>query len=196
MVCLNQSIPDETQFIAAPRICGAGHTFSIPPCLVTFICRRLEWANAKVDPSVEEHAWLQRWPFPNAQASVCFQFFKSSSPSRTTTPRQKHRRIGISRVEFHKVGPAMIRNIILQLLFVNCAYSVVTQDCLWKDGEAADGYVPCTTDPTATQGTCCHQGDVCLDSGLCYGSVGLVYRGACMSEWSSSGCLTYCDDSK
>jgi hypothetical protein len=28
---------------------------------------------------------------------------------------------------------------------------------------------------------------------MCYGGVGLVYRGACINEWGGD-CLTYCDD--
>lgn len=57
----------------------------------------------------------------------------------------------------------------------------------------AENYTAC--DPNASQGTCCLQGEACLESGLRYGSLGLVYRGACINEWSSDGHLTYCADS-
>jgi hypothetical protein len=39
------------------------------------------------------------------------------------------------------------------------------------------------------------QGETCLESGLCYGAIGLVYRGACANIWDSGSCLTYCEDS-
>ena len=87
---------------------------------------------------------------------------------------------------------AMTRSLFSQLLLANCVFAI-TQNCVFKTG-VAERYVPC--DPNASQGTCCADGETCLESGLCYGGLGLVYRGACLNAWSSSGCVTYCDDSK
>ncbi|KAL4906365.1 hypothetical protein BDW74DRAFT_177379 [Aspergillus multicolor] len=54
-------------------------------------------------------------------------------------------------------------------------------ECTWPDGSIAEGYAPCN--PTASKSACCLVGEICMTSGLCYGKVGLNYRGACMGEW-------------
>jgi hypothetical protein len=61
-----------------------------------------------------------------------------------------------------------------------------------KDGSEATNFLPCGNS-TATSGNCCLKGEACLDTGLCYGGIGLVYRGACVNEWGGD-CVTYCDD--
>jgi len=78
-----------------------------------------------------------------------------------------------------------------QLLLIGYVAGV-EQTCVWKDGSTAQGYAPCTNSSEST-GNCCSIGDVCTYNGMCYGGVGLVYRGACINEWGGN-CLTYCDD--
>jgi hypothetical protein len=73
-----------------------------------------------------------------------------------------------------------------QLLLVSGTFAF-TQKCVFKTA-VAQGYAAC--DPNASQGTCCSDGETCLESGLCYGPSGIIYRGACLNEWSSSGCVT------
>ncbi|KFZ20226.1 hypothetical protein V502_03262 [Pseudogymnoascus sp. VKM F-4520 (FW-2644)] len=68
----------------------------------------------------------------------------------------------------------------------------ISQTCVWKDGTKATNYVPCQSG--ATSGTCCHAGEACLASGLCYGEPGLMYRGACVDSWDTPDCLTYCKE--
>lgn len=70
----------------------------------------------------------------------------------------------------------------------------ISQTCVWKDGTKATNYVPCQSG--ATSGTCCHAGEACLASGLCYGAPGLMYRGACVDSWDTPDCLTYCKECK
>lgn len=86
----------------------------------------------------------------------------------------------------------MLGYFIPQVFLATCAFAI-TQTYVFESG-VAQGYVAC--DPSASQGTCCSQGEACLASGLCSGSLGIVYRGACINEWSSDGCVTYCADSK
>ena len=86
---------------------------------------------------------------------------------------------------------AMHRCLLSQALLAACVFAI-PQTCVFESG-TADDYVPCN--PNASQGTCCYQGEACLDSGLCYGQLG-VYRGACINDWSSDSCVTYCADSK
>jgi hypothetical protein len=89
----------------------------------------------------------------------------------------------------------MLRNVLLGFaLLISGALADVIQTCTWKDGSVAQNYLPCGNS-TATSGPCCLEGETCTENGLCYGSVGLVYRGACINEWGGD-CLTYCDDSK
>jgi hypothetical protein len=78
-----------------------------------------------------------------------------------------------------------------QLLLVGLVLGV-DQTCIWKDGSIARGYAPCTNSSAST-GNCCSIGDVCTYNGICYGGVGLIYRGAYINEWGGD-CLTYCDD--
>ncbi|RDW86626.1 uncharacterized protein DSM5745_03268 [Aspergillus mulundensis] len=61
------------------------------------------------------------------------------------------------------------------------ATALAETQCTWPDGSEAKGYAPC--DPNAEKSACCLVGEICLTSGLCYGKVGLNYRGACMGEW-------------
>ncbi|OBT65076.1 hypothetical protein VE03_05205 [Pseudogymnoascus sp. 23342-1-I1] len=79
-------------------------------------------------------------------------------------------------------------------LWVLLAYLplAIAQTCVWKDGTTATDYVPCQTG--AKSGTCCHAGEACLSSGLCYGAPGLIYRGACVDSWDTPDCLTYCKE--
>ncbi|TVY83505.1 hypothetical protein LSUE1_G004888 [Lachnellula suecica] len=60
----------------------------------------------------------------------------------------------------------------------------VTQKCVWKSGELADGYAPCTNS-SAKSGACCNNGEACLAEGLCISPDGLVYRGACINSWDA-----------
>ncbi|KAL6228907.1 hypothetical protein BDW75DRAFT_123496 [Aspergillus navahoensis] len=67
-----------------------------------------------------------------------------------------------------------------------------TSRCAWPDGTVAD-LVPCS--PDAERTACCIQGETCLTSGLCYGTVGLPYRGACKGGWDDpSICPNVCND--
>jgi hypothetical protein len=49
--------------------------------------------------------------------------------------------------------------------------------CAFPNGQQATGYVVCN--PTASQSSCCLEGEACLQDGLCYGAIGFMYRGAC-----------------
>ena len=72
--------------------------------------------------------------------------------------------------------------------------TVHAQNCTWIDGTPAIGYKPCN--PIAEASSCCLEGEACLTSGLCYGSLGLVYRGACLGGWHVGECPDFCVDSK
>ena len=85
----------------------------------------------------------------------------------------------------------MLLTIVLRLLLIEISFAVL-QTCIWRDGSVAENYVPCA-DSTQTSGSCCFTGEACLDTGLCYGRLGLIYRGACINEWGGRGCPTYCD---
>lgn len=86
----------------------------------------------------------------------------------------------------------MAQNLLwVQFLVIGLVFGV-EQTCVFKDGSIAKGYAPCTNSSAST-GNCCSIGDVCTYNGMCYGGVGLVYRGACINEWGGD-CLTYCDD--
>ncbi|PVH84980.1 hypothetical protein DL98DRAFT_651275 [Cadophora sp. DSE1049] len=85
----------------------------------------------------------------------------------------------------------MLRSIFIQLLLANLSIAA-SQTCIWKDGSTAENFVPCA-DSTQTSGNCCLNGEACLDTGLCYGALGLVYRGACINQWGGGDCPTYCD---
>lgn len=52
-----------------------------------------------------------------------------------------------------------------------------SSSCTFPNGQQATGFIVC--DPTAAQSSCCLEGEACLQNGLCYGAIGLVYRGAC-----------------
>ena len=82
----------------------------------------------------------------------------------------------------------------LILFQVQISRATIEQTCVWSDGSIATGLLPCANS-TATSGRCCFAGEACLASGLCYGSLGLVYRGACINSWGGGDCPTYCDDS-
>jgi hypothetical protein len=96
-------------------------------------------------------------------------------------------------VEGQSVNMPSKRALFLQLLLIHVPFAI-SQTCVWKDGTKATDYVPCNEG--ATSGSCCHAGEACLKSGLCYGAPGLPYRGACVNKWGSEGCPTYCDDGK
>jgi hypothetical protein len=83
----------------------------------------------------------------------------------------------------------MLWRSVAQLLLLDVAFAI-TQTCVGSDGKVVDGYLPCNA--SATSGTCCKGGEACLDTGLCYGGLGLVYRGACINKWDPATCLTYC----
>src|SRR5215472_15738831 len=73
--------------------------------------------------------------------------------------------------------------------------SCLTQtQCFWPNSSVAVNYLPCKIQPNTP---CCFAGEACLESGLCYGKLGLVYRGACtVSNDPAAGCPQYCTDSK
>jgi len=83
---------------------------------------------------------------------------------------------------------------LLLLFLLNSYASATTQTCVFEAGDIAIGYIPC--DSTATSGNCCFQNEACLTSGLCYGAIGMIYRGACINEWGSGTCLTICPSSQ
>lgn len=84
--------------------------------------------------------------------------------------------------------------LLIQLMLFEVSIAIVAQTCIWRDGSIATNFLPCGNS-TATTGSCCLSGESCLGSGLCYGSIGLVYRGACINTWGGD-CPTYCDDGK
>jgi hypothetical protein len=87
----------------------------------------------------------------------------------------------------------MLRKALLSLwFFVPASLAEVSQTCIWKNGDLAEDFVPCANS-TVSSGSCCKPGETCLSSGLCYGNIGLVYRGACINEWGGD-CVTYCDN--
>jgi len=65
--------------------------------------------------------------------------------------------------------------------------------CVWPDGSEAVDYKPCQPGSIAS---CCHEGENCLASGLCYGPKGLFYRGACTSSTYDGICQTECNSSE
>lgn len=85
----------------------------------------------------------------------------------------------------------MLRVFFIWLLLVDISIAA-SQTCIWKDGSTAENFVPCANS-TQTSGNCCLNGEACLDTGLCYGALGLIYRGACINEWGGGDCPTYCD---
>ena len=114
-------------------------------------------------------------------------------PSRRANYSQIELLSGIERISCHTSKFRRMLRFSAVLAFSPYALAV-TQKCVWKDGSIALGYVPCNE--TATSGTCCNEFEGCLSSGLCYGSVGMVYRGACINTWDPSSCMTVCDDSE
>jgi len=82
--------------------------------------------------------------------------------------------------------------IFLGLRYVSFALGILTSDdCKNIDGSNATGYSPCF--PNADQSNCCDSGEVCLQNGLCFGRVGLLYRGACAGGWGdNTTCPDYC----
>lgn len=71
--------------------------------------------------------------------------------------------------------------------------SALAQSCKWKNGQDATDYFAC--DPTAAQSQCCLQGEACVSSGYCYGSLGVIYRGACAGGWGNdTACPQACND--
>ncbi|KAL2069083.1 hypothetical protein VTL71DRAFT_15421 [Oculimacula yallundae] len=85
----------------------------------------------------------------------------------------------------------MLRHAFLTLFLVDVSIAV-GQTCIWKDGTTAKDYSPCVNS-TQTSGTCCFTGEACLETGLCYSQLGIIYRGACINQWGGGGCPTYCD---
>ncbi|OBT73190.1 hypothetical protein VF21_08705 [Pseudogymnoascus sp. 05NY08] len=83
------------------------------------------------------------------------------------------------------------RGLLLSVLLAHLPLAI-SQTCVWQDGTTATGYVPCISG--ASSGTCCHGGEACLASGLCYGAPGLMYRGACVDSWDTPDCLTFCKE--
>jgi hypothetical protein len=57
------------------------------------------------------------------------------------------------------------------------ALAVSANSCTWPNGAEATTFVACN--PTASQSSCCLEGEACLQNGLCYGAIGFMYRGAC-----------------
>lgn len=80
---------------------------------------------------------------------------------------------------------------LLLLLFISSP--ATASNCTFPSGEVADEYEPCNPDQAQT--SCCLRGEACLSSGLCYGALGLVYRGGCIGGWYSAACPRYCVDS-
>ena len=82
--------------------------------------------------------------------------------------------------------------IFILLSFV--ASGLTQRQCFWPDNTLAVNYLPCQDQPNTS---CCFAGEACLDSGLCYGALGLVYRGACTgSDYAGSACPQQCVGSK
>ena len=72
----------------------------------------------------------------------------------------------------------------------------MTRECFYPDGikpNSSDGdYVPCSSNDE-TPSACCKTGDGCSTSGLCHGSSGFMYRGACTdSTWTAPECAQQC----
>jgi len=92
----------------------------------------------------------------------------------------------------HSSGFFTMLRLLLSAVLFGRALSI-TQQCVRSDDSTADEFVPC--DPTASSGSCCRTEEACLSSGLCYGSIRLLYRGACINSWNSTECLPICDNS-
>ena len=82
---------------------------------------------------------------------------------------------------------------ILLWSLISVTPSTLAQTCKWKNGQDAIDFYAC--DPTAAQSSCCLQGEACVNNGLCYGSLGIPYRGACVGGWGNdTACPTFCND--
>lgn len=71
--------------------------------------------------------------------------------------------------------------------------SLVRSQCYWPNSSLAHNYLPCRDQPNTS---CCLAGEACLDSGLCYGALGLVYRGACTGMFLTFGGWICIDSSR
>ena len=69
-------------------------------------------------------------------------------------------------------------------LAVTHTVAVTPDECEWPRGKKAKGTYPCHID--ADNSACCALNEVCLEGGLCYGSSGLPYRGACAGGWGNT----------
>ena len=78
------------------------------------------------------------------------------------------------------------------LIFFALVAVARAQSCKWSNGTEAANYVSCN--PDSSHSNCCLRGEQCLSSGLCYGTLGLVYRGAC-TVWGNPECPEYCNTS-
>ncbi len=70
------------------------------------------------------------------------------------------------------------------------ALTLSSDSCSWPNGAKATNYVVCN--PTASQSSCCREGEACLQNGLCYGAIGFMYRGACAGFVFISHCSLLC----
>ncbi|KAL3478273.1 hypothetical protein BJX99DRAFT_107366 [Aspergillus californicus] len=91
----------------------------------------------------------------------------------------------------------MERLILLATLLT--AYSNVAaqdQDCFLMDGQlASDSHKPCNTSTTGHSACCATATDICLESGLCLSSSGLIFESACTDRtWESDACPSLCPD--
>ncbi|KAL1965335.1 hypothetical protein VTN77DRAFT_5772 [Rasamsonia byssochlamydoides] len=83
--------------------------------------------------------------------------------------------------------------LLLSLFLFSPTTLAQTANCTFPNGQVAENYEPCNPDQAET--SCCLRGEACLSSGLCYGALGLVYRGGCSGGWLSAACPRYCLDS-
>lgn len=96
------------------------------------------------------------------------------------------------------ISPPARLSLLLSLLLLPSTHPALAQtttqfNCTFPNGQVAENYEPCNPDQAET--SCCLRGEACLSSGLCYGALGLVYRGGCSGGWFSAACPRYCVDS-
>lgn len=114
----------------------------------------------------------------------CIQEIHQESP---ITRRPSSRGLPPSSFTMHS------RHLIALLLLL--ASAVHSQAGISKETFFTLGFSICSEE-LSSSGTCCPQGEACLDTGLCFGGAGLLNRRACVDIWESSPYLTFCENSK
>lgn len=78
------------------------------------------------------------------------------------------------------------------LCLLPCSLALLGSTCYFPDGKTSAGnFLPCSI--SGQHSSCCRQQESCLASGLCIGSLGVVYRGGCTdSTYTDGACPKNC----